>query len=148
MHYVGLNLCQMELWIILNLSSGPVGRGAHPAGRDRHGVGHRAVAQGLDSQVRERPLLQCQSPVDEQPAFLQVPKSATPRAGWQRRADAARCGGQRASRHLKLGFVRVCSPMRRAKDVKLQPAEPAVLSAEMRDDKTRTLTSLALVPRY
>lgn len=42
----------------------------------------------------------------------------------------------------------MCSPMRRAKEVKLQPAEPAALAAELRDDKTRTLTSLTLAPRY
>lgn len=41
------------------------------------------------------------------------------------------------------------SPMRRAKkEVKLQPAEAAALAVELRDDKTRTLTSLLLAPRW
>ena len=40
-----------------------------------------------------------------------------------------------------------CSPMRRGKEVKLQPAEPAALVAELRDDRTRVLTSLLLAPR-
>jgi len=82
-----------------------------------------------------------------------VSRTALPDAVTRRQQSAphsapAACCVPSPVTNIKCNRPTSCSPMRRAtREVKLQPAEAAALAVELRDDKTRTLTSLLLAPR-